>query len=180
MEYDQFFPTSDMLTSWLTIHSKSCFFLLNFPLPLCASSHLGVLARASESQGWQRCPTGSWYQLRVCVTDPLLDEDGCPTTPRAPQACWPQQLGHSCGPPHPEPTGPLFQGGQAGWRKGTPAGLGRLETDAGVGSSPSRTLPMLPVASSYKGSEAGEGIGVRRDVKNGHGYAGGPNEVEKP
>ena len=51
---------------------------------------------------------------------------------------------------------------------------------AGVGSSPSRTLPSFPVASSYEGSEAGEGIGVRRDVQNGHGYAGGPNAVEKP
>lgn len=31
------------------------------PLPRSASSHLGVLGRASESQSWQRCPTGSWY-----------------------------------------------------------------------------------------------------------------------
>lgn len=49
-----------------------------------------------------------------------------------------------------------------------------------MGPSPPRTVPSLPVARSYEGSEAGEGIGVRGDVEDGHDYAGVRTRWKRP
>jgi hypothetical protein len=161
-------PPDNRLFSWDS--SQSCLCSQNFSLFL--PSHLGILTRTSKSQGRQGRPAGSGYELRVSITDPLLDQDSCPAAPGSPQACRPQQLSYSRGPPHPQAARSLLQGGQARRREWSPAARGRLQADAGVRASPPGTVTSFPVSGSDEGSEAGEGVGVRRDVEDGHGCAG--------